>query len=208
MRSAGEGVASLGDIGPQAYTLGENALRAAGSSLANIPTELSAAWNAKSGELPNAPKPAPTEVDPTPTFYRDIYNSEFPVTPGYENSWTREVGNVAGPTLLTLGVGSAPAIIERAATARPQGSRRHRSHHCRNRRRQGRRRCRRAVFRRRYGPTVGRGFGLVGLAASPLLSCARRNQRLPAQQACTDEQSPQRLADMKTGRLLTIPIFP
>ena len=120
VRSAGEGIASLGDIGPQAYTLGKNALRAAGSSLANIPTELSAAWNAKSGELPNAPKPAPTEVDPTPTFYRDIYNSQFPVTPGYENSWTREVGNVAGPTLLTLGVGSAPAIIERAATAVPK----------------------------------------------------------------------------------------
>ena len=179
------------------HTLGKNALRAAGSSLANIPTELSAAWNAKSGELPNAPKPAPTEVDPTPTFYRDIYNSQFPVTPGYENSWTREVGNVAGPTLLTLGVGSAPAIIERAATAVPkvladtaltttgtvagkEGG---------------------GAAGQYFGGDAGRRWGeaLGGLFGGFTTPIVRGGTNVYLRSKLTDEQSPQRLNDATTA---------
>ena len=112
VRSAGEGVAGLGDIGPQVYTTAKNAVRAAGSSFANIPTEIDAAWNAKPGELPNAPKPVPVQLDKTPTFYRDIYNEQFPVPQGYEDSWSRRIGNVAGPVALTLGAGEVPAIVK------------------------------------------------------------------------------------------------
>ena len=93
VRSMGEGIAGLGDmvVGP-------------GADIVTLTKDI---FN------PGKPGTAPP-VFATPT--RDLYNQNLPVTPGYENSWTREAGNVAGPTLLTLGAGSGPAIVRTAAT--------------------------------------------------------------------------------------------
>jgi hypothetical protein len=96
IRSAGEGIASLGDL----PAMIGNRINQAGPGAEFLP----------GGE---ADMPAPAAPQPMPS---SRYNNTFPVTPGYEKSWTREVGNIAGPTALTLGLGSAPAIVRGAAS--------------------------------------------------------------------------------------------
>ena len=93
LRSVGEGIASIPDL-----VLGP------GADMVTLAKDL--AHGAQ------GPKPI---LGATPA--RSAYNEALPVTPGYENSWTREVGNVAGPAIVTAGAGAMPVIVEGGGSA-------------------------------------------------------------------------------------------
>jgi hypothetical protein len=78
---AGEGVASLADLPSRA-----------GTGIANL-------YNRAAG------KPL---AEPQLTGAVDLYNKYVPPVPGYRDSWTRTAGNLAGPLIVTGGLG-APA---------------------------------------------------------------------------------------------------
>ena len=120
LRSAGEGIASIGDIGPQVYTAIKNAPSYATNAGIEAAKSATPEQLKERGVDPAVVNMQPEATAPLPNFYHDAYDKVLPVTPGYEKSWTREVGNIVGPTALTLGVDSAPALIQNVAKAAPK----------------------------------------------------------------------------------------
>jgi hypothetical protein len=115
VRSAGEGIAQTMDLPEQIVT-----------GIRNLPARTTnAAIDAAKSATPEQLKargvdPAIVNAQPEKlldpeNIYGTAYNKALPVPQGYEDSWSREIGNIAGPTALTLGVGSAPAIVEGVA---------------------------------------------------------------------------------------------
>ena len=111
VRSAGEGIAGLGDIGPQIYTAIKNAPSYSTNAAIEAAKSATPEQLKERGIDPAIVTMQPETTTPIPSPYRDLYNSQFPVPEGYKNSWSREIGNVAGPIALTLGAGNAPALV-------------------------------------------------------------------------------------------------